>query len=566
MRVKSLKQSCTHKKQRFLRHVIPLMLGLGLMFFLVGSATGAGVIMRASTDSAGTQATNASYTSAVSADGRYVVFESAASDLVSGDTNGVMDIFRKDTLTGVTKRISLTTYGAESNGLSHTPNFSADGRWVTFTSSATNLIGVADSNGVPDIFVRDTLTDTTTRVSTSSSGGQGNYASDYSSISGDGRHVAFRSYASNLVPGDTNWVHDVFVKDTLTGATTRVSTSSSGVEGNDVSLDDVAQFPAISNDGRYVAFHSWASNLVPGDTNGVADVFVKNTQTNVTTIVSTDSAGVQGNWTSYSYTISADGRYVAFYSAASNLVTGDSNGAMDVFVKDRSDETTTRVSTDASGGEANYSSYLGSISADGRYVSFYSTATDLVSGDTNSVHDVFVKDTLTEAITRISINSSLVEGNSFSLQDAISADGRFSSFRSLATNLVPGDTNGYDDVFYADTSIACTPGAPALALARTDVYWASYADYLARDLSVDFSVENTGTDAAYIIQITGSTASSGVSCLTCPAPVAASLGNLVGGASHALTLKYDIPASVSTFSATVSATAKDGCGNGYSYP
>ena len=170
-----------------------------------------------------------------------------------------------------------------------------------------------------------------TRVSVNSAGVQGNEVSLFPSISSDGRFVAFESYASNLVPGDTNGLPDSFVRDRQTGQTTRVSVDSAGLEGNDRSH----HYSNISSDGRFVAFGSFASNLVPGDTNSKTDIFVHDQQTGQTTRVSVDSAGLQGNDTSYLPSISSDGRFVAFMSYASNLVLGDTNGLPDVFVHDR---------------------------------------------------------------------------------------------------------------------------------------------------------------------------------------------------------------------------------------
>jgi len=203
------------------------------------------------------------------------------------------------------------------------------------------------------------------------------------SLSADGRYVAFGSNASNLVVGDTNGVTDVFVRDRGTGETTRVSVDSAGVEGNHDS-----HFPSISADGRYVAFMSLASNLVAGDASGtIWQIFVHDRVTSETTRVSVDSAGVEANDQRLEPSISADGRYVYFYSYASNLVVSDANGACDVFVHDRVTGETTRVSVDSAGVEANGGSEQASVSADGRYVTFCSYASNLVVGDTNGFID-----------------------------------------------------------------------------------------------------------------------------------------------------------------------------------
>jgi Tol biopolymer transport system component len=259
----------------------------------------------------------------------------------------------------------------------HRPAISADGRYVAYDSYATNLVP-GDTNGWPDVFVHDTVSGTTTRVSVSSAGEQGNRDSYLGAISADGRYVAFESWSSNLVPGDTNGVEDRFVRDTVTNTTTRVVVGGGSV--------------ALSADGRYVAFDSEEHDLVPGDTNGVRDVFVLDTVAKTTARASVSSTGVQGIWESYDPAISADGRYVAFTSGAYNLVADDTNTRGDVFVRDTVAKTTTRVSLGAAGQQGNGNSSQPSISADGRYVAFTADASNLVPGDTNGVEDVFVRD------------------------------------------------------------------------------------------------------------------------------------------------------------------------------
>jgi Tol biopolymer transport system component len=227
----------------------------------------------------------------------------------------------------------------------------------------------------------------TWRVSVSSSGEQGGHHSGHSSLSADGRYVAFDSLAWNLVTGDTNSYWDIFVHDGVTRETERVSVSSSGEQGSWDSYQ-----PSISGDGRYVAFESHAPELVAGDTNGCRDVFVHDRVTRETVRVSVSSAGEQGNADSGSHgtPISADGRYVAFESLASNLVPGDTTGRQDIFTHDRVTGETVRVSVSSAGEQGNSDSYYPSISADGRYVALLSGAWNLVPGDTNGCGDVFM--------------------------------------------------------------------------------------------------------------------------------------------------------------------------------
>jgi Tol biopolymer transport system component len=356
----------------------------------------------------------------------------------------VRDIFVRDRQTGTTTRLSKSSAGVQGNGDSYPHSISPDGRDVAFNSRATNLVP-GDTNGVSDIFVRDRQNGTTTRISKSSAGVQGDAESSDPSISPDGRYVAFNSRATNLVPGDTNGAWDIFVRDRQTGTTLRVSKNTTGAQGNDASYS-----PSISSDGRFVAFDSTATNLVTGDTNGREDVFVRDRQNGTTARVSRNSAGVQGNDPSYSPSLSSDGRYVAFYSYASNLVAGDTNAAIDIFVRDRQVGKTTRVSKNTTGGQGNSGSYDPVITSDGRFVVFYSSATNLVPGDTNGVEDIFVRDRRTGTTTRVSTSSAGVQGDGDSSDSVISANGRYVAFVSAATNLVTGDTNGEEDIFVRD--------------------------------------------------------------------------------------------------------------------
>ncbi|MGO1080896.1 TolB family protein, partial [Inquilinus sp. CA228] len=227
--------------------------------------------------------------------------------------------------TSAVARISLSDGGIPGNNGSFVPALSADGRFVVFESNASNLVA-GDSNGVADIFLRDTLTGATTRLSAAGDGTEGNSGSFRALVSADGRFVVFESFASNLVAGDSNNVRDIFLRDTLTGAITLVSAAGDGTQGNSVSL--AAQ---VSADGRFVVFESYASNLVAGDSNGVSDIYLRDTLTGTTTRLSVGLGGAQANGSSFSAAISADGRFVTFSSFASNLVAGDTNGATDVF-------------------------------------------------------------------------------------------------------------------------------------------------------------------------------------------------------------------------------------------
>jgi len=406
---------------------------------------------RVSVDSSGAEGNSYSADSVISADGQIVAFDSGASNLVAGDTNDHYDVFVHDRLTGLTERVSvvdsssgLHSSDVQGNSFSYGPALSADALIVAFSSDASNLVR-RDGNGSQDVFVHDRSTGLTERVSVDSSGAEGNHVSWNPSISADGQIVAFMSYASNLVAGDTNGHYDVFVHDRSTGLTERLSVRSNGSQGNSASYE-----PSISADGQIVAFMSYASNLVAGDTNGHYDVFVHDRSTGLTERVSVHSSGAEANAGSYDPSISTDGRIVAFWSDASNLVAGDTNGVWDAFVHDRSTGITERVSVDSSGAEGDGDSGFPAISADGQIVAFVSFASNLVAGDTTGFNDVFVHDRATSLTERISVDSSGAGGDSDSGESpgaSISADGQIVAFQSYASNLVAGDTNGFGDVF-----------------------------------------------------------------------------------------------------------------------
>ena len=396
---------------------------------------------RISVASDGRQGDGASVRATISADGRFVAFESDATNLAPGDTNDARDVFVHNRQTSQTSRVSVASDGTQGNSGSIQPAISADGRFVAFESWATNL-APGDTNEDCDVFVHDRQTGQTSRVSLASDGTQGNRTSWDAAISADGRFVAFESWATTLVPGDTNYSRDVFVHDRQTGQTSRVSVASDGAQGNAGSVDT-----AISANGRFVAFESWTTNLVPEDTNDKQDIFVHDRQTGQTSRVSLASDGTQGKGTSWYAAISADGRFVAFGSWATNLVPGDTNDRFDIFVHDRQTGQTSRVSVASDGTQGNGITGAAAISADGRFVTFYSSSSSLVSGDTNDKEDVFVHDRQTGQTSRVSLASDGTQGNGDSGHPAISADGRSVAFDSVASNLVPGDTSDELDVF-----------------------------------------------------------------------------------------------------------------------
>ena len=440
-----------------------LLAGLAIGLILLPTAAAAsGSTTRMSIAGGGAQADGRSFVPAISSDGRFSTFYSDASNLVPGDANRARDVFVRDRQTGETTRVSVDSAGAEANDDSFEPAISADGRFVAFSSSATNLVA-GDSNEVNDVFVRDRQANTTTRVSIGLAGANANGGSDSPSISGDGRRVAFTSAATNLVDGDTNNQRDAFVFDRQTGVTTRASLSFTGEQPI---LDSFT--PELSADGRFLAFTSFASNLVTFDDNEGSDVFVRDLQANTTTRVSEYTGGFQVDGDSQRPSISADGRYVAFDSDAWNLVWGDTNDVFDVFVHDRLTGVTTRVSVDDSGLQSDGSSFRPTLSGDGRYVAYYSEASNLVSGDTNGAADVILFDRRSGATRRVSVAGGGGEANGDSERPALSGSGRLVIFESDASNLVSGDTNQFTDVFVHDPGANAPPAGAADPLRRPE--------------------------------------------------------------------------------------------------
>jgi Tol biopolymer transport system component len=388
------------------------------------------------------------YTTAVSADGRYVGFISEAR-VVLGDTNGLADAHVYDRLTGVTERVSLGLAGTQAlGGDTFSLSLSADGRFVAMASSATNLV-LNDTNGVQDVFVRDRLTGTTTRVSVPTSFGQAAGASGYNLISADGRYVVFTSTASNLVAGDTNGHSDIFRRDRATGTTIRVSIAHDGAQANHHSSS-----PSMSADGQVIAFESSATNLVPSDTNDREDTFVRDLQTGVTVRVSIGPGGIQADERSLEPSISGDGRFVAFTSRASNLIAG---GGIGIYLHDRQNGATSALSTRPPGTFEFDAPHAPVISANGRHVCYTSAFVSPA---------LFLVDRQTLAKTRIDVATNGDAANFQSLSCAASADATILAFVSAANNLVDGDVNGTPDVFVRTNF-------PTMALDRTALTFAA---------------------------------------------------------------------------------------------
>jgi Tol biopolymer transport system component len=399
----------------------------------------------------------------ISADGRFIAFNSIANNLsdVDDDERVPQDIFVRDLETNTTELVSRQSAadggaGADSNSV--IPSISADGRFVVFQSGARNLSDADDDNAT-DVFIRDLETDTTELVSRQSAadgGAGGDDGSFARAISADGRFVAFDSFADNLSGADSNAATNVYVRDRATDTTTLVSRQSAGqggAGGNEDSFD-----AAISADGGFVAFSSEADNLSGADNDGGddIDVFVRDVQAATTTLVSRRAGGGGGNAASFLPSMSADGDRVAFASDADNLSGGDSNAVTNAFVRDIAADTTTLVSRQSAadgGAGANDASDDPAISADGRFVGFGSLADNLSTEDRDAFENAFVRDLRADTTTLVS-RQSAADGNAAadadSTQPVPSADGRFVAFDSEADNLSALDTDSTQDVFIRD--------------------------------------------------------------------------------------------------------------------
>jgi Tol biopolymer transport system component len=494
-----------------------------------GALTGPAGISRVSVSTAGVPGDSLSPTltpPAISADGRYIAFDSFADFMPSAPDGAV---YVRDTKAGSTTVASVKMNGTTDDA-ADTPALSGDGRYVAFVTDSTGLVAGGNSNFY-QVYVRDRTTGATVRASTKPNGVQGTDDSGHPSLSSDGRYLAFESDSPGLVAGDTNEWTDVFLRDRVAGTLKRVDLTNAGAEA-DIGGDS----PTISGDGRYVAFASYEP-MTADDGNAVEDVFVRDTVANTTTLVSKPAGGGSSNSNSTSPVISADGKSVAFLSTATNMDgTTDDNGVNDVFVRSLQGNTTTRVSRNAGGGLAHGAATGPTISGDGRYVAYESTAADAVSGDTNGAVDSFVFDRNASTTSRVStdqLGEQLPTGGSFPV---LSANGAYVTFatdsqitglgasalRQLYVRLtVPLNPSARPEISVGNASVAegntkirqvrftVTLSKPSVA--ATSVTYATLpgtattADYTARSGVV--TIPAGTTTASVPVAVTGDTAS-----------------------------------------------------------
>lgn len=399
---------------------------------------------RVSVRTSGVEGLEASRLPSLSGNGRFVAFESDAPNLIPGDGNSASDIFVHDRFQGTTVRVSVDSGGRESNGDSFHPAISGGGRYVVFSSVATDLV-LGDTNGVEDVFMHDLETGTTTRVSVNAQGVQGNGVSRDPDLSDDGSRVAFSTRAKNLVAGHFGNHEDVVVRDLITGEYFLGSASVTGLSGNGAS-----RRPSLSGDGTHVGFDSKAKDLIDDDTNFFLDVFVRDLEAGTTFRASESSWGTESNGDSFAASLSFTGRYVAFQSKGNSIDFADVGVYDDIFRHDAGTSETWLVSINSIGESGNLFSMAPSISSDGRFVAYHSWASDLIVGDHNGDFDAYVWDDLLRVTERVSVDSAGGQGQGHSTEVSISADGRYVGFQSAVTTFAPGDTNGVDDIFVHD--------------------------------------------------------------------------------------------------------------------
>ena len=470
-----------------------LIRGVAVAGVLVLALSGSAFVTRASVSNTGAPADYPTPTfspASISADGRYVAFDSGADNLAAGADNG--GVFVRDTWARTNAAVSVRANGTVDDA-SDTPAISGDGRFVAFVSDDKDLVP-GGNDKFYQVFLRDRLTGVTTRISTKINGNQGSDDSDLPSLSNDGRYIAFESDSPGLVAGDTNAWTDVFVRDRVTNTTKRVSVTATGAEA-----DIGGESPSISADGRFVAFAS-SDILTSNDTNLTEDIYVRDVVASSTTLVSIAGNGAISNGLSDSPSISANGRFVVFSSAATNLDgLADTDGGTDVFVRDLVAGTTQRVSLSSVGALAHGDAARPVISGSGRFVTYESTAADAVAADSNTVTDAFVYDRTLGQTSRVSTDSAGGQLLLGGVQPVVSADGRFVAFAS-ASQVAGLPASATRQLYVRLTVPASTADAPpVVSIGNASVV---EGDLRARALKFTVSLSRPAASAVSVIYAT----------------------------------------------------------------
>lgn len=392
------------------------------------------------------------YTEApISDDGRWVAFDTRASNFAPNDTPSSEDVFLHDRFTGETLCASLTPGGFAGGGRSYAPSLTGDGRYLAFMSTAILL--AEDFDTLYDIYVLDRDLGTLVLASLDSQGVKGFDDSWDPNIAHDGRYVSFYSFAANLVPNDTNGFIDVFVRDLQLGTLERVSVSTAGVEANHAS-----ESGHLSVDGRFVLFDSFASNLVAGDTNGLRDCFLRDRLNGTTVRITETLGGGQATHHNFGYGVSADGRNACFGSQSQIYSPLDTNLAGDVFVRDMQTGLFELISVGPNGEIGDGGSGSASMSPDARWIAFSSVSSTFAGEPTFTFDsDIFLRDRVAGTTQLLSTNDVGVMGSGWSSYPLVSFGGNRITFKSEAPNLIPGDHNAQDDIFVRDLTLSVTP-------------------------------------------------------------------------------------------------------------
>jgi uncharacterized repeat protein (TIGR01451 family) len=541
--------------------IVVVLVGAVAVLSMAGSGLAAsGDIVLASTSDTWTKGNSSSFEPSLSADGTRVAFYSFATNLDPADTDTTLDIYVKDLTTGDVVLASTSDTGTKGNGSSERPSLSAEGTRVAFSSSATNL-DPADTDSTQDVYVKDLTTGDVVLASTSDTGTKGNNFSSGPSLSADGTKVAFPSQATNLDPTDTDTLFDVYMKDLTTGNIVLASTSDAGTKGDNSTFG-----PSVSADGTKVALYSFATNLDPADTDSTQDVYVKDLTTGDISLASTSDTGTKGNGSSFEPSLSADGTGVAFHSFATNLDPADTNSGYDVYVKDLTTGDISLASTSDTGTKGNDISAWPSLSADGTTVAFHSFATNLDPADTDDIGDTYMKDLATGDIGLASTSDTGTKGDGYSESASLSADGTKVAFHSAATNYDPADSDGFLDIYVKDLT---PPPSADLSLTKSD---SPDPVAVGSDLHYDLTATNAGPSDATEVALTDELPSTVVFAKATGAPctisgqnpdgtggtVTCSLGSVSAGTS--VTVGIDVSATASgslTNTATVAGAEHD---------